>query len=401
VPYMNRQSFEFTEERAPLLEHARKEIGYIREHFLQGTFLSAYGDGDWDDTLQPANPLLKRYMASSWTVALTYQVMKRLSAAIEDYDAEMAGELRELSEGIRADFQRYMLRTGVIPGFLYMEDPLQAEPMLHPDDTKTGISYRLLPMTRSMIGELLTKEQAEAHYALIKEKLYFPDGVRLMNRPAPYAGGVSTRFKRAEQAANFGREIGLQYVHAHIRFVEAMAKLGYRDEAWQGLLMINPIGLQDVVPNAELRQSNTYYSSSDGKFRDRAEALAQFEKLRSGEAAVKGGWRIYSSGPGIYMNQLISGCLGIREEGGDLVVDPVLPVRLDGLRFAFQLLERSVEFVYHFGAEEVRRVAVNGIEVEAGETSNRYRSGGLRVPREQLDSLLTSERNVIDIYMES
>lgn len=48
-------------------------------------------------------------------------------------------------------------------------------------------------------------------------QLLYPDGVRLMNRPAQYDGGVSTHFKRAEHAANFGREVGLQYVHAHIR----------------------------------------------------------------------------------------------------------------------------------------------------------------------------------------
>jgi len=399
VPYMNRQSFEYTEARVPLLEHVRKEIGYIREHFLHGTHLSAYGDGDWDDTLQPADPLLKRYMVSSWTVALTYQTFKRLASAIGDEDAELAEELKKLSEGIETDFRRYMLRTNVIPGFLYMEDPDRAEPMLHPEDAKTGIQYRLLPMTRSMIAELLTKEEAEAHYALIKEKLYFPDGVRLMNRPAPYAGGVSTRFKRAEQAANFGREIGLQYVHAHIRFIEATAKLGYGEEAWQALGMINPIGLRDVVPNAGLRQSNAYFSSSDGHFRDRYEASERFEELRTGNVTVKGGWRIYSSGPGIYMNQLISHCLGIRQEGGDLVVDPVLPAGLDGLRFAFRLLDRPVEFVYHLEGREDVRVAVNGEEAPAQPTENRYRRGGLKIRRASLESMLTSGRNVIDVYM--
>lgn len=75
--------------------------------------------------------------------------------------------------------------------------------MVHPSDTETGIQYRLLPMTRSMISELLTPEQVEAHYDVIQDKLFCPDGVRLMNRPAQYVGGVSTHFKRAEQAANF------------------------------------------------------------------------------------------------------------------------------------------------------------------------------------------------------
>ncbi|BBH23617.1 hypothetical protein Back11_49620 [Paenibacillus baekrokdamisoli] len=399
VPYTDRHTFEFTEERSTLLLHARKEIQYIKDHFLHGTHLSSYGDGDWDDTLQPANAQLKQYMVSSWTVALTYQTINQLSAALVDYDEVLADELNKLASSIQADFHRYMLQTDVIPGFVYMEEPEQAELMLHPEDTKTGIHYRLLPMTRSMISELLTKEQAEAHYALIKEKLYCPDGVRLMDRPAKYTGGVSTHFKRAEQASNFGREVGLQYVHAHIRFVEAMAKLGHQDEVWQGLLMINPIGLRDVVSNAELRQSNSYFSSSDGKFNDRYEAQERFDDLKQGKVPVKGGWRIYSSGPGIYMNQLISNCLGIRLEGNDLVVDPVLPAHLDGLHFEFQFMGRPIKFVYHLSGQPVSRVLVNGEAVSVQMVQNRYRQGGLRITQEQLESVLMSESNIIDIFM--
>ncbi len=398
VPYMDRHAFEFTDEKAPILAHLLKEIEYIKEHFLHGTHLSAYGDGDWDDTLQPANAQLKQFMVSSWTVALTYQAFTRLSAAFMDCDAAMADELRGIAASIQADFQRYMLPTGVIPGFLYMEEPGQLELMLHPEDTKTGIRYRLLPMTRSMIGELLTKEQAEAHYAIIKEKLHDPDGVRLMDRPAAYTGGVSTRFKRAEQAANFGREVGLQYVHAHIRFVEAMAKLGHADEAWQGLHRINPVGLRDYVANADLRQSNAYFSSSDGKFNDRYEAQERFEELKQGKALVKGGWRIYSSGPGIYMNQLISNCLGIRMEGGDLVIDPVLPVHLDGLHFSYRVYDLPVEFVYHLGSEQAGMFLVNGVAMPGIEQANRYRQGGSRLSREQILPLLKSEGNKIEIH---
>ncbi|HCM13995.1 MAG TPA: hypothetical protein DHW85_12555, partial [Lachnospiraceae bacterium] len=61
-------------------------------------------------------------------------------------------------------------------------------------------------------------------------------------------------FKRAETAANFGREIGLQYVHAHIRFIESMAKLGKADETWDNLLKVIPIKIQTKVPNASARQ---------------------------------------------------------------------------------------------------------------------------------------------------
>ncbi|ASA20455.1 GH36-type glycosyl hydrolase domain-containing protein [Paenibacillus donghaensis] len=389
IPYTSKHGFDFTAETASVLDHAYKEIGYIKDNFLHGTHLSSYGDGDWDDTLQPANALLKQYMVSSWTVALSYQAFKQFSEVMEAVNADSAAELHSLADGIRNDFNQYMLQTEVIPGFLYMENPEQVNLMVHPSDTVTGIHYRLLPMTRSMISELLTPEQAASHYKIIREQLFCPDGVRLMNRPAHYAGGVSKHFKRAEQAANFGREIGLQYVHAHIRYVEAMAKLGKEDEVWSGLARINPIGIRDVVPNAELRQSNAYFSSSDGKFNTRYEAQERFSELRTGDVAVKGGWKIYSSGPGIYMNQLISNALGIRQEAGSLIIDPVLPESLDGLQFDFEYAGSPVQFVYHLNSGE-SRIVVNGQAVEAEFTDNRYRTGGLRITRESFDGAATA-----------
>ncbi|MBD2872463.1 GH36-type glycosyl hydrolase domain-containing protein [Paenibacillus arenilitoris] len=402
VPYTGHGG-ELTAETYTVLDHARKEIQYMKDHFLHGTRLSSYGDGDWDDTLQPANAKLKQFMISSWTVSLTFQTFTQLARALAGRGGELAAlaaELGELAEGIEEDFNRYLVKDGVTSGFAYMEEPGAIDLMLHPDDDKTGIRYRLLPMTRSMIGELFDKEQAESHYRLIKQELLCPDGVRLMNRPADYAGGVSTRFKRAEQAANFGREIGLQYVHAHIRFIEAMAKLGKTEETWKALETINPVGIRDVVPNADIRQSNAYFSSSDGKFDDRYEAAEGFGKLRAGEVQVKGGWRIYSSGPGIYMNQLISNVLGIRQEGGGLVLDPVLPADLDGLCFRFGWMGKAILIRYAVGGESVCSVTVNGVPVETAEQPNRYRRGGVRIAREKLEALLAANRtNEIAIVM--
>ena len=39
-----------------------------------------------------------------------------------------------------------------------------------------------------------------------------------MDRPLAYHGGPETIFRRAESAAFFGREIGLMYVHSHLRY---------------------------------------------------------------------------------------------------------------------------------------------------------------------------------------
>ncbi|AGX02977.1 MULTISPECIES: GH36-type glycosyl hydrolase domain-containing protein [Bacillus] len=398
IPYMDQESFTFTENHAALLDHVNKQVAYMERHFLHDTFLPSYDDGDWDDTLQPANQLLKKYMVSSWTVSLMFQSIKKMAEMLSAADVPEASKLSELAQGIKEDFNRYILSSSVIPGFVYMEDPEKAEFMLHPTDTDTGIQYRLLPMQRGIISEIFTPEQAAAHYKLIKEHLTFPDGVRLMNRPANYAGGVSTHFKRAEQASNFGREIGLQYVHAHIRFIEALAKLGVHEEIWHALSVINPIKIQDAVPNAALRQSNAYFSSSDGKFDTRYEAQKDFNKLKDGTVPVKGGWRIYSSGPGIYLNQLISNVLGIRQKNGSLELDPVLPDSLDGLEFRYNFMNRPITFIYHL-AKGKRTILINGIEAEAESSPNPYRGGGAVIPKSTLDDLLNSENNRIDIYM--
>ncbi|MCC3358494.1 cellobiose phosphorylase [Bacillus sp. REN16] len=398
VPYTVRGSFDFTENKATLRDHINKEIQYIKNNFLHDTYLSSYGDGDWDDTLQPANPQLKKYMASSWTVALTYQAITKLSKVLSDVNETESEKLMTLANGIKEDYNKYILQTDVIPGFVYMEDPNNPELMVHPSDTKTGINYRLLPMQRGIISELLTPEQANAHYQIIKDKLYCPDGVRLMDRPAQYKGGVSTNFKRAEQASNFGREIGLQYVHAHIRYVEAMAKLGYIDEVWNGLEIINPVGIQNVVPNAERRQSNAYFSSSDGKFNTRYEAQKRFNELREGTVKVKGGWRIYSSGPGIYMNQLISNCLGIRYEARNLIIDPVLPQKLNGLTLNFEMMGQQVIITYHLEQKE-KSILINGKKIDTETTKNPYRQGGFLITKETIEQLFKSRDNEIEVYL--
>lgn len=398
LPYTKREDFSFTQSTATLMDHIRKQINSIKDNFLHDTHLSSYGDGDWDDTLQPANPKLKQYMVSSWTVALTFQTIRNLATSLQNVNPHESHELMSLADGIEKDFKIYMLNTGVIPGFLYFENPEHPENLVHPSDHKTGINYRLLPMTRGMISELLTPEEALSHEALIKEHFYCPDGVRLMNRPANYEGGVSKHFKRAEQASNFGREIGLQYVHAHIRFVEAMAKLGRKDEVWKGLETINPIGITKVVSNAEMRQSNAYFSSSDGKFNTRYEAQERFDELRTGKVAVKGGWRIYSSGPGIYMNQLISNGLGIRQQADHLEIDPVLPSSLDGLECSFVVYGHPVTIRYHL-TNQSNALTVNGKEIAFEVLQNRYRQGGMKISKETLESTLTNGQNLIEIWV--
>jgi cellobiose phosphorylase len=178
-----------------------------------------------------------------------------------------------------------------------------------------------------------------------------------MNAPPEYHGGVSSHFKRAEQAANFGREVGLLYVHAQIRYVEALTKVGKAVEAWRALEQVIPVGIVDTVSNAAARQVNVYFSSSDGDFASRYEANVNFDKLREGSVAVKGGWRLYSSGPGIFINQLISHLCGIRRIAAGLVIDPVLPPELTDFILDFKIEDKPVQF--HFVKKGRRSVNID------------------------------------------
>ncbi len=201
----------------------------------------------------------------------------------------------------------------------------------HPSDERTGLSFSLIPMTQAIIGGLFTPAQVRRHLALIREHLLFPDGVRLMDRPLAYHGGTETIFRRAESAAFFGREVGLMYVHSHLRYAEAMSVLGEREAMWDALLVANPIAATDRLPHASLRQRNAYFSSSDAAFRDRYKASAEWERVKTGDVAADGGWRIYSSGPGLYVYLLIQHAFGIRRRFGKRIVEPGLPASQEGL----------------------------------------------------------------------
>jgi len=381
--------------------HCDRVVAHCESRFIPGAALVNYGDGDWDDTLQPADPAMRTRMVSTWTVGLAYHTFRQLAEVSRRAGAPArAAQLDQFLQRMRADFSRLALPGGVVAGFLVSEPGGRLRPLLHPTDRVTGIRYRLLPMTRSILAELFTPDEARHHTALIETELKFTDGVRLMSEPACYQGGLEKLFKRADTAANVGREVGLQYVHAHIRYAEAMAKLGEADLLWQALQVVNPVGLDLVVPGAVARQSNVYFSSSDADFPDRVQAASRWPELRAGRVPVRGGWRLYSSGPGLYLNKVRACLLGVREFYGDVIFDPVLPRSLDGLVADIRLLGRPVRLRYTirtraFGPAAIRvnGTVLTGLRREA----NPYREGGCIVAGSVLAPLLTGPQNCIEI----
>jgi 1,2-beta-oligoglucan phosphorylase len=115
---------------------------------------------------------------------------------------------------------------------------------------------------------------------------------------------------------------------------------------------------------------------------------------------VKGGWRIYSSGPGLYLHRIVHGVLGVRDSFGDIVFDPVLPRALDGLVAAIERDGRRIEIRYSVGSlgYGVRRLRLNRRELPLDRREqNPYRQGGARVATSLFNEKLREGVNVLEV----
>ncbi len=381
LPYYHPQGDE-QGEHGTIWEHVERALAMIRRRVIPGTPLAAYGHGDWNDALQPAKPEMRERLCSSWTVTLNYQTLAEWARALAIVgEGERSQELLDEAAKILAAFHKLLIADDVVAGLVDFHSKGERDFLLHPKDKRTGLSYSLLPMIHAIINDMFTPAEAKSHLSLIEQHLVGPDGARLFNAPLPYCGGMQTLFQRAESAAYFGREIGLMYTHAHLRYCEALARYGDAAAFFHALQQAIPIGLKDVVPPAMPRQANCYYSSSDAAFHDRYDAFDHYGAALRGEIPLEGGWRIYSSGPGIAVRLILQCFLGIRLGSRAIVIDPVIPRQLNGLRVRIDILNRPIEIAYCVGSRGSGPldIRLNGQALICTREKNIYRPGGLRV----------------------
>ncbi|MET0535905.1 MAG: hypothetical protein ABW171_16935 [Steroidobacter sp.] len=386
----------------PMWKHVEKALRVIERRIVSGTALAAYGHGDWNDALQPADPAMRERMCSAWTVTLHHQMLTTLAHALRsvgrDHDAV---RVENWAGNVRRDFQRVLLVDGVLTGYALFESQGKVNYLLHPRDGITGVKYSSLAMIHAILEDLLTPTQVRDHLRLIDLHLSGPDGVRLFDRPMNYHGGPMRFFQRAESATFFGREIGLMYMHAHLRYAQALARVGETERFFRALCQANPIGIRQLVPSATLRQANCYTSSSDAAFQDRYQSSAEYERVPQGTVPLDGGWRVYSSGAGIGLGLIVRRFLGLNIEGRALTLDPVIPASLSGLRVRLSLFGKEVDVTYQIKGAGcgVSAVSVNGHDVSLSHDANPYRTGAARIERTQLQRLLDQSRNTVVVHV--
>jgi cellobiose phosphorylase len=389
-------------EEATVRQHVERALALIRKRVIPGTSLAAYGHGDWNDSLQPADPVMRERMCSAWTVTLHYQTLTTLAQALRGIGRTgEAASLEGEANAVLQDFQRLLIVGGELAGYALFEADGRIRYLLHPKDDTTGVKHSSLAMIHAILEDLFTPEQAREHLRLIETHLSGPDGVRLFDRPLPYHGGPQRFFQRAESATFFGREIGLMYTHAHLRYAQALAHIGESERFFRALCQANPIEIRSIVPAATLRQANCYYSSSDAAFADRYEASAEYRRIASGEVALEGGWRVYSSGAGIALGLIVRRFLGVSVEARTLSIDPVIPHALDGLRAQMNLLDQRVELQYQVGPRGcgVEALELNGTPLAFTRGPNPHRPGAALVPMATAREGIRSGTNVLRIVL--
>ncbi|MEN9416510.1 MAG: hypothetical protein RI988_130 [Pseudomonadota bacterium] len=383
-------------------QHVQRALACIGSRCIGGTSLAAYGHGDWNDSLQPADPALRERMCSSWTVTLHHQMLVTLARALRHVGhAGAAGPLEAQAARVREDFNRLLVADGTVAGYAIFPDSHSEHPqlLLHPRDTLTGLRHSLLPMMHAVLEDMLPEGLARQQIALVKEHLTGPDGARLFDAPMAYSGGPQRLFQRAESAAYFGREIGVMYMHAHLRWAQTLAHAGDGRGFVDALLRASPVGLRESVPMAGLRQANCYHSSSDADFSDRHQARREYGQLLAGLVRVHGGWRVYSSGPGIAMRLVVQHLVGCLVEEGSLVVDPVLPPGFDGLRVQHELWGRAIEIVHRTGPHGCGPVglALNGAPLPFTVRAHRLRAGAAVVAGDVFRARLRDGLNQLEV----
>ena len=81
----------------------------------------------------------------------------------------------------------------------------------------------------------------------------------------------------------------------------------------------------------------------------REDFAARYAEVLTGATGLEGGWRIYSSGPGVLLRIVVHSMLGVRRRAETVEIDPVLPSRLDGLTATVPLAGGLLRVRYHVG----------------------------------------------------
>ncbi len=118
------------------------------------------------------------------------------------------------------------------------------------------------------------------------------------------------------------RENGGQYTHAAAWCIMALAELGDGDAAGDLLSLINPIGLTSTREASRRYRLEPYVMAAD--------------VYSTGHNKGRGGWSWYTGTAGWTYRAALENVLGVRKEGGRLIISPCIPRTWDGFEVTYR-----------------------------------------------------------------
>lgn len=149
------------------------------------------------------------------------------------------------------------------------------------------------------------------------------------------------------------RENGGQYTHAAVWLVMAFAKLGDRHRAWELLQMLNPVNHGRTPEEIEEYKVEPYVTAGD------VYAVSPHTGM--------GGWTWYSGSAGWMYRLIIESVLGIKQEGGKLLIKPCMPPEWTSYKIHYRFGNTTYHItVSQDSKNDEIKLSVNGTEQENG-----------------------------------
>ena len=290
---------------ASLYDHCLRAISTLKtgQHGLP-----LMGTGDWNDGLSKVGEGGKG--ESVWLAQFAAIVCKEMAAVCRDKgDGEEADRLTARAAGLLEAVDKaawsgeWYLRA-------FMDD---GRPLGSPENSEMRID--LLPQAFSVLADMPDKE---------RRRLSLDAALRLLvDRGAGIIRLFVPPFDKEDPGYIRGyppgvRENGGQYTHGAVWLIRALFQEGRIEEAYDLFRMISPVTRNLEPADARVYKAEPYAMAAD--------------VYASPDAKGRAGWTLYTGSAGWYYRTAVENLLGMRIDGGRLVLAPCLPASMDGYR---------------------------------------------------------------------
>ncbi len=334
-------------ETATLFEHCARGIDQCIE--LTGEHgLPLIGTGDWNDGMNRVGEAGRG--ESVWLAWLLVRTIELFAPLAETFDRERAGRWLAHAASVKLALDRKAW-DGAWYRRATFDDGTWLGSRMNEECRIDSIAQSWAVLSGAGDPERAGKAMASVWSNLVRDD----DGLALLFWPPFDKTPLDPGYIRGYPPGV--RENGGQYSHAAMWAILAFAQLAETEKAASLFALLNPINHARTLDAVERYKVEPYVVAAD---------------VYSVPPHVgRGGWTWYTGSAGWMYRAGVEGILGIRREGGFLVIDPCIPTAWPG--FEASVTAGSTEYEIFVSRGDTRQAVLDGADID-------YALGRLRVP---------------------